>query len=228
MPTKFNAASGEYEEVTGKEDKLAVEMSRATVTLIKGDKGDKGEKGETGDKGDKGDKGDTGKDGMPGKDGATGKDGINGNDGKDGLDGISLPGKPGKDGREIELTTENNVIKWRYKGEAWQPLATLPMSFASSGGGRMRLIDLQKKLTAGDNITITNDGDHLVIASTAIGSGSAHTIQDEGTPLTARTNLNFVGTGVAVTDDAGNDATIVTINTGGSGSIPQSSFVMIS
>jgi hypothetical protein len=43
-------------------------------------------------------------------------------------------------------------------------------------------------------------------------SGSAgHTIQDEGTPLTARTNLNFVGAGVAATDDAGNNATKITI-----------------
>jgi len=48
-------------------------------------------------------------------------------------------------------------------------------------------------------------------------SGSGHTIQDEGTPLTQRTNLNFAGSTVTVTDDAGNDATLVTI-TGTSGS----------
>jgi len=42
-------------------------------------------------------------------------------------------------------------------------------------------------------------------------SGGGHTIQDEGTPLTQRTNLNFVGAAVTVTDDAGNDATLVTI-----------------
>jgi hypothetical protein len=48
-----------------------------------------------------------------------------------------------------------------------------------------------------------------------MGSGSGHTIQDEGTPLTTRTNLNFVGSSVAVTDDAGNNATKVTISAGG-------------
>lgn len=48
-----------------------------------------------------------------------------------------------------------------------------------------------------------------------------HTIEDEGTPLTARTNLNFVGAGVAVTDDSGNDATVVTINGGGAMDIIQ-------
>lgn len=40
-----------------------------------------------------------------------------------------------------------------------------------------------------------------------------HTIQDEGTPLTARTSLNFVGSAVTVTDNAPNDATVVSIDT---------------
>lgn len=42
--------------------------------------------------------------------------------------------------------------------------------------------------------------------------GVPHTMQDEGVDLAARGNLNFVGTGVAATDDSGNDATIVTIS----------------
>jgi hypothetical protein len=45
-------------------------------------------------------------------------------------------------------------------------------------------------------------------------AGSKHIIQDEGTPRTARTNLNFTGSGVTVTDDAGNDATVVHITEG--------------
>ena len=47
-------------------------------------------------------------------------------------------------------------------------------------------------------------------------TGGGHTIQDEGVTLTQRTKLNFVGAGVTTTDDAGNDATVVTINGGGS------------
>lgn len=47
----------------------------------------------------------------------------------------------------------------------------------------------------------------------------AHVIEDEGTPLTQRAALNFTGTGVTVTDDAGNDATVVAIGTGGGGAI---------
>lgn len=48
-------------------------------------------------------------------------------------------------------------------------------------------------------------------------AGAGHTIQDEGTPLTARANLNFVGAGVVATDDVGNDATVVTISASGGG-----------
>ena len=42
-----------------------------------------------------------------------------------------------------------------------------------------------------------------------------HTIQDEGTPLTQRTNLNFIGDSVTVTDNSGTDSTDVTITGGG-------------
>lgn len=48
-------------------------------------------------------------------------------------------------------------------------------------------------------------------ASEAGGGGSAHTIRDEGSAMTQRANLNFIGTGVTVTDDAGNAETEVTI-----------------
>lgn len=48
-------------------------------------------------------------------------------------------------------------------------------------------------------------------------AGGGHTIQDEGTPLTQRTNINFVGAGVTVTDGgAGTNDTIITISGGGS------------
>lgn len=56
----------------------------------------------------------------------------------------------------------------------------------------------------------------LIYATSA--SGGGHTIQEEGSSLTQRTKLNFVGTGVTATDDAGNDATKITITvSGGSG-----------
>jgi hypothetical protein len=46
------------------------------------------------------------------------------------------------------------------------------------------------------------------------GGGGGHVIEDEGTPRTQRAALNFVGSAVTVTDDAGNDATVVTISGG--------------
>ncbi len=70
-------------------------------------------------------------------------------------------------------------------------------------------------LKAGTNTTITyadnNTTKQVDVTFTATGGSGGHTIQDEGTPLTARANLNFVGSGVTATDDAGNNATIVTI-----------------
>lgn len=70
-------------------------------------------------------------------------------------------------------------------------------------------------LVAGANVTLTTDDvtDTITINS----SSSGHIIQDEGTPLTARSNLNFVGGGVVATDDAGNDATVITISSQTSG-----------
>jgi len=63
------------------------------------------------------------------------------------------------------------------------------------------------------NITIDSKGR---ITSAANGSATGgHTIQDEGSSLPQRTKLNFVGGSVAATDDAGNDATIVTITSSG-------------
>ena len=70
---------------------------------------------------------------------------------------------------------------------------------------------------------IGTNGQCLIISSSLPswgacgGGGSGHVVQDEGTPLTNRANLNFVGAGVSVTDDSGNDATVVTISGGGGG-----------
>lgn len=67
---------------------------------------------------------------------------------------------------------------------------------------------VDNRLSAADAEDLT-DGGPTTLHSHAGGSG--HTIQEEGTPLTARANLNFVGAGVTVTDDSGNNATVVTV-----------------
>jgi len=43
-------------------------------------------------------------------------------------------------------------------------------------------------------------------------SSGGHTIEEEGTPLTQRTGLNFIGSGITATDDAGGDETDVTLD----------------
>lgn len=56
-------------------------------------------------------------------------------------------------------------------------------------------------------------------------AGAGHIIKDEGTSLTNRGTLNFVGAGVTATDDAANAQTVVTIPGGGSSSVPLSTVV---
>jgi len=46
---------------------------------------------------------------------------------------------------------------------------------------------------------------------TSLGSGGGHLIEGQGIPFTTRKSLNFVGNLVALSDDPGNDRTIVTI-----------------
>lgn len=61
-------------------------------------------------------------------------------------------------------------------------------------------------------------GAQQAAAGTHAHAGAGHVIQDEGTSLTQRGNLNFVGAGVAVTDDAANNRSVVTIS-GAAGSV---------
>ena len=61
-----------------------------------------------------------------------------------------------------------------------------------------------------DGQVLTSGGAGAAPAWEAAAS-SGHTIQEEGSGLTARANLNFVGAAVTATDDSGNNATKVTI-----------------
>lgn len=140
-----------------------------------------------------------------------------------------IPGKPGKDGspdtpqvikEKIEsLKGDERIDASAIKNLPKPELIRMGGGDSYTGLAKVETTDtpgtLEEKIIAGTNVTITKTNGTLRISSS--GSGSGHTIQDEGTPLTSRSNLNFVGAGVAVTDDAGNDATVVTISSGGSG-----------
>lgn len=245
MPTYFDADKGEFveREDAAKKDPRIIEIGESTL-LIKGDKGEKGEPGES-IVGPVGPPGKDGKDGesIVGPRGADGIIGGDGSDGADGVDGrgivsitqpelskaliaytdgttqiLTIP--PGKDGREIELGRSQTHIQWRYKGEEyWHDLFVIPKSRSGGGGGAHKLKDLSDVDLTGivDNYMLTYNaatGGFDFSAQTG-GAGGGHTIQDEGISLTQRTKLNFVGAGVTVTDDAGNDASLVTITSGG-------------
>lgn len=64
-------------------------------------------------------------------------------------------------------------------------------------------------LIEGSNVTITTSGDSITIASAVDGVGYDE-IQEEGTPLTKRASLNFIGERVTAADNAGTSATDVT------------------
>jgi hypothetical protein len=96
-------------------------------------------------------------------------------------------------------------------------------SLSADGPGGKRLEIKEEDGTPADyydtlkvtNGSLTDNGDGT--ASLAIGAGGGgHTIKDEGgAGLTARTNLNFIGAGVTATDNAGTDATDITVSGAG-------------
>lgn len=113
------------------------------------------------------------------------------------------------------------------------PDATTPLSAAALENLETRLSDYtDTTVTAHTGDTSAAHAASAVSVSPAVGGDtdvqavltthetrldsaqSGHVIEDEGTPLTARTKLNLIGSGVTVTDNAGADSTDVTINTG--------------
>ncbi len=154
-----------------------------------------------------------GRDGKDGQDGRNGVDGRNGRDGRDGKDGVDGVGRDGRDGKDGSSDTADQV---RDKLESLTEDNRLDISAIK--GLDVNYID---RKTLQDEIEILAQRTQLLIqiatqrsntSSTSTGS-AGHTIQDEGISLAARTKLNFVGAGVAVTDDVGNNATLVTIST---------------
>lgn len=121
--------------------------------------------------------------------------------------------------QDVVVTTpaEGDVIKYNAATSTWinsvggiGEVNTASNLGAGSGVFAQKVTtDLQfKSLVAGANITLTPDATTITIASTG-GSGSALTIQDEGTPLTiAATLINFVGAGVTVTEPVADQVTV--------------------
>ena len=127
-----------------------------------------------------------------------------------------LTGRPIKDGKPgLPPAHEWNgtLIRFKNPDGSWGEWKNLqgPPGESYPGGGVGATQDLRP---GSSNVSIRNG--RIYVENS--GTGGGHVIQDEGSDLTQRTNLNFTGAGVSVSDDPGNDATVVNIpNSGGGG-----------
>jgi hypothetical protein len=115
----------------------------------------------------------------------------------------------------IQTAAQADIVDLRWSGFASGSSTTMSVQYVDTKANIEALTGLSEGAIA--YATDTNElGSYSGAAWTwGGGGGGGHVIQDEGTPLTARANLNFVGAGVTATDDAGNNATVVTIPAGG-------------
>ena len=97
-----------------------------------------------------------------------------------------------------------------YSGSSQFTIASIGLVFGSYGS-----LTVKPEITC-DWFRVFSGAALVTGGLRSVGVGSGHAIQDEEVPLTTRSSLNFVGAGVTVTDDEANDATIVTIPSGGS------------
>ena len=90
------------------------------------------------------------------------------------------------------------------------------IALAGPGSGEVRILNMDDVDTtdlANDKYLKYNSSTgKFVFATVSGGGGSAHTIQNAGSDLTARDNLNFDGTHIVATDDSGNDQTDITLS----------------
>lgn len=163
--------------------------------------------------------------------------------------GIRLASLSGQPSSPVSGDLNNNAGALEfYTGAAWQRMPPASRSIATtsplSGGGDLSadrthsLAGLSnlgtanyivgvnsgasaweyKQLVQGANVTITHGANSVTIA--ASGSGSGHLIKDEGSSLTARANLNFIGGGITCADNAGTTTTDCSVPGGTAGSLP--------
>ena len=84
-----------------------------------------------------------------------------------------------------------------------------PLQIANDG---VNIGSPASRLNFGSGVTASEDATPGEFTINAAATGvSGHVIQDGGSNLAQRANLNFVGAGVSATDDLGNDATVITI-----------------
>ena len=90
------------------------------------------------------------------------------------------------------------------------------IAVAGPGSGEVRILNMDDvdttDLANNKYLKYNSSTGKFVFATVSGGGGSAHTMQNAGSDLTDRTNLNFDGTYVIATDDSGNDQTDIALS----------------
>jgi len=123
-------------------------------------------------------------------------------------------------GTGATLWVNDESLAYAYNGTSWVSNASGENNTASNLGsgtgvfGAKVGVDLRfKSLIAGTNVTISNTSNDITINATGGGGGTGYqTVQNSGTSLTQRTTVNFMGSGLTASDNAGSVRTDVTLS----------------
>lgn len=147
--------------------------------------------------------------GHDGKDGVsiTGPQGIQGNagrdgkDGRDGIDGLSIKGDKGKDGKDGRDGVDGKVVYvdkssdedkkglWTLGGGTRFTMKSVGAGYSIISAAKPRAADI-KSIVAGANVTITDNGTSLTIASSGSGGGGTGITWNEVTTTSVALAVN--------------------------------------
>lgn len=118
------------------------------------------------------------------------------------------------DGRYISTTlTDTHILVGNASNIATDVAMSSDATIANTGALTLATVNANVgtfgSATQVSQITVNAKG--LITAASNVTITAGHTIQDEGAALPTEPNLNFIGSGVIASDDAGNTATRVTI-----------------
>lgn len=102
-------------------------------------------------------------------------------------------------------------VVW-LNGNGFQPTFSAVTKWMVNGGAHPTAHASEKEAWAFLTMSGVTYGWKMNYDAPTGGGSGGHTIEEDGTPLTARTGLNFVGAGITATDDAGGDETDITLD----------------